>query len=141
MMEQTTNTEETMQQPSMLEELLEETRFSSDLLQKQLRITRLLALVLAVLALVLALAGGWMAFTMHTSIGQVDFQMLAEKVERFDVEGLNQAVGNLEKQLAALDVDGVNKSLAQIGAAAESMEGAVDAFTRFQEKMNSFFPW
>lgn len=141
MMEEQMQIEQEQEQPSVLEELLEETRFSSDLLQRQLRITRILAVVLAVLALVLALAGGWMAFTVHDTIGQVDFEMLAAKVEQFDVNELNQAVGNLEKQLAALDVEGINKSLAQIGEAAESMEGAVDAFTRFQQKMNSFFHW
>ncbi len=135
------NEEEMEQQPSLLEELLEETRESSYLLQKQLHMTRILAVIFAVLALVLSIAGIFTAVTVHNTVGQVDFEMLASKVEQFDVEGLNQAVSSLEKQIDALDVEGVNESLAQIGQAAQSMEGAVDAFTRFQEKMNGFFRW
>ena len=126
---------------TLLQELLEETRQGNELLQKQLKNTRRLALVLAVLILLLAAAGLWVGYNLDRSLGQVDFEQLAAKVEEFDVQGLNRAVKSLDEQVAALDVPAINQSLAQIGQAAEGLEGSIESFAKFQKSMEKIFRW
>ncbi len=115
---------------SGMTQLLEETRTSNQLLSRQLRITQVLAGLLAAAVLVLGVQTFFTTRAVNQLLNGPELALLTEKVAQLDVEGLNQAVDSLAEQVEALDMDGINKALAEIGAAAKGIENAVGTLNR-----------
>lgn len=116
-----------------LSQLLEETRAGNRLLKKQLRITRLTALALAALVLVLAvLANGAMreVQTLADRVEQIDIERVADTVARLDVDSLNEAITRLKAQVEALDTEALNGAMQALDEAAGSIGAAADRFNR-----------
>ena len=115
--------------------LLEETRKSNQLLTRQLRWTRGIAVLLAALSLVLVLAGWKAADTLR----QIDFNKLSQAVEQLDPEGLNRAMTEMAEHVKGLDVDGINSALSGMGSAANGINQAMQSISGFTDKMNQIF--
>lgn len=113
-----------------LGQLLEETRENNRMMARQLRLTRVLALLLAVAVVVLGVQAFFTTRAVNDILNGPELALLTEKVEQLDVKGLNQAVNSLAEQVDALDMDGINQALAEIGGAAKSIENAVNTLNR-----------
>lgn len=122
----------------MLAELLEETRAGNRLLKKQLWLTRVAALVLAALVLVLGMLGQSALREVRGAermIEEMNLERVADAFEQLDVDGLNQAIRGLQDQVAALDTEALNGTMKALEEAAGSINEAAEKFNR----MTSFF--
>lgn len=116
-----------------LSQLLEETRAGNQLLKKQLRITRLTALALAALVLVLAVfAAGALREVQAVAdqVRKIDIERVADTIAGLDVDSLNEAIAQLKTQVEALDTEALNGVMQALDEAAGSIGAAAERFNR-----------
>lgn len=117
----------------VLSQLLEETRTGNRLLKKQLWITRITALALAVLVAVLGVLGMSALREVQSAermIRDMDLERVADAFEELDVDGLNGAVNGLREQVEQLDTEELNRAMEALESAAGSINEAAERFNR-----------
>lgn len=105
-----------------LAQLLEETRQTNRLLYRQLTWSRILAVVLAIIAAA--------AVVLAVRLGG-ELSRLTEMLNRLNMDSLNSALSQLNQQLTNLDMDGLNQT-------AESLRQAADNLNQFSDTLKNF---
>lgn len=105
-----------------LAQLLEETRQTNRLLCRQLTWSRILAVVLAIIAAA--------AIVLAVRLGG-ELSRLTEMLDRLNMDSLNSVLNQLSQQLTNLDMDGLNQT-------AESLRQAADNLNQFSDTLKNF---
>lgn len=146
--------------------LLEETRRTNELLQKQLLWTRITAALLAAVLLAVVLFFGSIAQSVDLIAGQIeamdlsalsdqlsaiDFAGLADKIEEIDfsaissqfseldIEALNGTISALEEKLRGMDTQAFNDTAKKLNAAVDALQSASDTIKRWGEGLSGIF--
>lgn len=146
--------------------LLEETRHTNDLLQKQLLWSRITAALLAVMLLAVVLFFGGIARSVDRIAGQIeemdlaalseqiseiDFAGLADKIEEIDfsaissriseldIDAFNAAITTLEEKLREMDTQAFNDTVKKLNTAVDALQSASDTIKRWGEGISGIF--
>lgn len=105
-----------------LAQLLEETRQTNRLLRRQLTWSRILAVVLAIIAAA--------TVVLTVRLGG-ELSRLTEMLDQLNMDSLNSVLNQLSQQLTNLDMDGLNQT-------AESLRQAADNLNQFSDTLKNF---
>ena len=105
-----------------LAQLLEETRQTNRLLRRQLTWSRILAVVLSIIAAAAVVLAGRLGG---------ELSRLTEMLNRLNMDSLNSVLNQLSQQLTNLDMDGLNQT-------AESLRQAADNLNQFSDTLKNF---
>lgn len=146
--------------------LLEETRRTNELLQKQLLWTRITAALLAAVLLAVVFFFGSIAQSVDRIAGQIeamdlaalseqlseiDFAGLADKIEEIDfssissqisdldIDAFNAAITTLEEKLRGMDTQAFNDTVSKLNAAVDALQSASDTIKRWGEGFSGIF--
>lgn len=146
--------------------LLEETRRTNELLQKQLLWTRITAALLAAVLLAVVLFFGSIAqsvdriagqieamdlATLSEQLSEIDFAGLADKIEEIDfssissqiseldIEAFNAAITTLEEKLRGTDAQAFNDTVKKLNTAVDALQSASDTIKRWGEGLSGIF--
>ncbi|MBD5092786.1 MAG: hypothetical protein HDT26_00605 [Subdoligranulum sp.] len=146
--------------------LLEETRRTNELLQKQLLWSRITAAFLAAVLAAVVLFFGSIAYSVDRIAGQIeemdldaisaqlseiDFAALAEKIEQIDfssissqiseldIEAFNGTLTTLEEKLGEMDTQAFNDTVKKLNTAVDALQSASDTIKRWGEGLSGIF--
>lgn len=146
--------------------LLEETRRTNELLQKQLLWTRITAALLAAVMLAVILFFGSIAQSVDRIAGQIeamdlaalseqlseidfaglsdkieeiDFSAISSQISELDIEAFNAAITTLEEKLRGMDTQAFNETVAKLNSAVDALQGASDTIKRWGEGLSGIF--
>ena len=146
--------------------LLEETRRTNELLQKQLLWSRITAALLAAVLVAVILFFGGIARSVDRIAGQIeamdlsalsnqiseiDFAGLADKIAQIDfsaissqfseldIEAVNGTISALEEKLRGMDTQAFNDTVAKLNSAVDALQGASDTIKRWGEGLSGIF--
>ena len=146
--------------------LLEETRRTNELLQKQLLWSRITAALLAAVLVAVILFFGGIARSVDRIAGQIeamdlsalsnqiseiDFAGLADKIAQIDfsaissqfseldIEAVNGTISALEEMLRGMDSQAFNDTVAKLNSAVDALQGASDTIKRWGEGLSGIF--
>ena len=146
--------------------LLEETRRTNELLQKQLLWSRITAALLAAVLVAVVLFFGGIARSVDRIAGQIeamdlaafseqlseiDFPALADKIaeidfsaissqfSELDIEAVNGTISALEEKLRGMDTQAFNDTVAKLNSAVDALQGASDTIKRWGDGLSGIF--
>lgn len=143
--------------------LLEETRRTNELLQKQLLWSRITAVLLAGVLLAVLLFFGGIAYSINRIAGQIeemdlasiseqlseidfaalsdkidqiDFSAISSQVSELDIEAFNGALATLEETLGEMDTQAFNDAVKKLNTAVDALQSASDTIKRWGEGLS-----
>ena len=146
--------------------LLEETRRTNALLQKQLLWSRITAALLAAVMLAVFLFFGGIAHSvgriaeqiesmeldaLSEQLSQIDFAALADRLaqidfsaisaqfSKLDIESLNGTVSALEEALRGMDTQAFNDAVKKLNSAVDALQNASDTIKHWGEGLSGIF--
>ena len=146
--------------------LLEETRRTNELLQKQLFWSHITAALLAGVLLAVLLFFGGIAYSVDRIAGQIeemdlasvseqlsqiDFAGLADKIEEIDfsaissqiseldIDAFNGTLTTLEEKLGEMDTQAFNDTVKKLNTAVDALQSASDTIKRWGEGLSGIF--
>lgn len=146
--------------------LLEETRRTNELLQKQLLWTRITAALLAAVLVAVILFFGGLARSVDRiaeqieemelaalserlseidfagladKIAQIDFSAISSQFSELDIEAVNGTISALEEKLRGMDTQAFNDTVKKLNAAVDALQSASDTIKRWGEGFSGLF--